>query len=148
MEAVDPDVAPAEHGQRAKCDLQRDERNGQRGWPRKLATCAGVAPDVNGDGGDDTVRGEAGDDTVWGGPGDDLVQGHEGNDVVHGEEGDDSVDAGPGNDLVYGEDGTVQGLLELMGVPYVGSGVFASAAGMDKGFMKAITQAEIGRAHV
>ncbi|ODP34753.1 D-alanine--D-alanine ligase family protein [Pandoraea sp. ISTKB] len=32
----------------------------------------------------------------------------------------------------YGEDGTVQGLLELLGVPYVGSGVFASAAGMDK----------------
>ena len=28
----------------------------------------------------------------------------------------------------YGEDGTIQGLLELAGVPYVGSGVFASAA--------------------
>ena len=28
----------------------------------------------------------------------------------------------------YGEDGTVQGLLEMMGVPYVGCGVFASAA--------------------
>ena len=36
----------------------------------------------------------------------------------------------------WGEDGTVQGLLELAGVPYVGSGVFASAAGMDKGHMK------------
>jgi len=32
----------------------------------------------------------------------------------------------------YGEDGTVQGLLEMMGVPYVGCGVFASAACMDK----------------
>lgn len=32
----------------------------------------------------------------------------------------------------YGEDGTVQGLLELLGVPYVGSGVLASAACMDK----------------
>jgi D-alanine-D-alanine ligase len=32
----------------------------------------------------------------------------------------------------YGEDGTVQGLLEMAGVPYVGSGVFASAASMDK----------------
>ena len=32
---------------------------------------------------------------------------------------------------VYGEDGTVQGLLEMMGVPYVGCGVFASAACMD-----------------
>jgi len=32
----------------------------------------------------------------------------------------------------YGEDGTLQGLLELTGVPYVGSGVLASAAAMDK----------------
>ena len=38
----------------------------------------------------------------------------------------------------YGEDGTVQGLLELAGTPYVGSGVFASAAAMDKGHMKAL----------
>lgn len=37
-----------------------------------------------------------------------------------------------------GEDGTVQGLLELAGVPYVGSGVLASAAGMDKITMKAL----------
>jgi D-alanine-D-alanine ligase len=36
----------------------------------------------------------------------------------------------------YGEDGTIQGLLELAGVPYVGSGVFASAAAMDKHHMK------------
>jgi D-alanine-D-alanine ligase len=36
----------------------------------------------------------------------------------------------------YGEDGTVQGLLELAGVPYVGSGVFSSAAAMDKHHMK------------
>ncbi len=35
-----------------------------------------------------------------------------------------------------GEDGTVQGLLELADVPYVGSGVLASAVGMDKGIMK------------
>ena len=38
----------------------------------------------------------------------------------------------------FGEDGTVQGLLELAGIPYVGSGVLASAVGMDKGAMKAI----------
>ncbi len=38
----------------------------------------------------------------------------------------------------YGEDGTIQGLLELAGVPYVGSGVFASAAAMDKQHMKAL----------
>jgi D-alanine-D-alanine ligase len=36
----------------------------------------------------------------------------------------------------HGEDGTLQGLLELAGVPYVGSGVFASAAAMDKHHMK------------
>ena len=32
----------------------------------------------------------------------------------------------------YGEDGTIQGALELMGIPYTGSGVMASAVGMDK----------------
>lgn len=36
----------------------------------------------------------------------------------------------------YGEDGTVQGLLELANVPYVGCGVLASATGMDKAVMK------------
>jgi len=38
----------------------------------------------------------------------------------------------------YGEDGTIQGLLELASVPYVGSGVLSSAASMDKAHMKAI----------
>ncbi len=38
----------------------------------------------------------------------------------------------------YGEDGTIQGLLELAGVPYVGSGVAASAAGMDKEMMRGL----------
>lgn len=38
----------------------------------------------------------------------------------------------------YGEDGTIQGMLELAGVPYVGSGVLASAASMDKVTMKKI----------
>ncbi|MDQ1705401.1 MAG: D-alanine-D-alanine ligase [Frankiaceae bacterium] len=41
----------------------------------------------------------------------------------------------------YGEDGTLQGLLELAGVPYVGSGVFASAAAMDKQHMKQLLEA-------
>jgi D-alanine-D-alanine ligase len=36
----------------------------------------------------------------------------------------------------YGEDGTLQGLLELSGVPYVGAGVLGSAVGMDKDVMK------------
>jgi D-alanine-D-alanine ligase len=38
----------------------------------------------------------------------------------------------------YGEDGTVQGALELLGVPYTGSGVMASAVAMDKPFTKRI----------
>jgi D-alanine-D-alanine ligase len=37
----------------------------------------------------------------------------------------------------YGEDGTVQGLLEMAGIPYVGAGVLASAVGMDKAAMRA-----------
>lgn len=42
----------------------------------------------------------------------------------------------------YGEDGTLQGLLELAGIPYVGSGVLASSVGMDK-----IAQKDIFKAH-
>jgi D-alanine-D-alanine ligase len=41
----------------------------------------------------------------------------------------------------YGEDGTIQGLLEMAGVPYVGSGVFASAASMDKEYTKKLLAA-------
>jgi D-alanine-D-alanine ligase len=41
----------------------------------------------------------------------------------------------------YGEDGTVQGLLELADLPYVGAGVLASAVGMDKATMKAVFRA-------
>lgn len=41
----------------------------------------------------------------------------------------------------FGEDGTIQGMLEMAGIPYVGSGVFASAAGMDKHFMKVVLEA-------
>ncbi len=41
----------------------------------------------------------------------------------------------------YGEDGTLQGLLEMTGTPYAGAGVFASAAGMDKEYMKLIMAA-------
>ena len=38
----------------------------------------------------------------------------------------------------YGEDGTIQGLLEMTGARYCGAGVFASAAGMDKEYMKLV----------
>ncbi len=42
----------------------------------------------------------------------------------------------------YGEDGTIQGLLEMADVPYVGAGVMASAVGMDKALMKTIFKAK------
>ncbi|MEV8534149.1 D-alanine--D-alanine ligase family protein [Streptomyces sp. NPDC051211] len=41
----------------------------------------------------------------------------------------------------YGEDGTLQGLLELSGIPYVGSGVLSSAVGQDKEYMKLVFSA-------
>lgn len=42
----------------------------------------------------------------------------------------------------FGEDGTIQGLLEMASLPYVGSGVFASAAAMDKEYTKKLLAAE------
>ena len=42
----------------------------------------------------------------------------------------------------FGEDGTIQGLLELVGIPYVGAGVLASAVSMDKEYMKLIFAAK------
>jgi len=61
------------------------------------------------------------------------VAAHPGASIVSGEQIDVvfPVLHGP-----YGEDGTVQGLLELANVPYVGAGVLASAVGMDKAAMK------------
>ncbi|WP_291057086.1 D-alanine--D-alanine ligase family protein [Herbiconiux sp.] len=40
----------------------------------------------------------------------------------------------------FGEDGTIQGLFELIGLPYVGSGVLASALGMDKHYTKTVLE--------
>jgi D-alanine-D-alanine ligase len=42
----------------------------------------------------------------------------------------------------FGEDGTIQGLLELAGVPYVGAGVLSSALSMDKEYMKLVFAAK------
>ncbi|MDQ3406302.1 MAG: D-alanine--D-alanine ligase [Actinomycetota bacterium] len=42
----------------------------------------------------------------------------------------------------YGEDGTIQGLLEMAGLPYIGPGVLASAVAMDKGYTKKLLAAE------
>ena len=61
------------------------------------------------------------------------------NGQVSSEDGDEGFDVifpllhGPN-----GEDGTVQGMLELLNLPYVGNGVLASSAGMDKVIMKNI----------
>ncbi|WP_085529397.1 D-alanine--D-alanine ligase family protein [Kocuria massiliensis] len=61
---------------------------------------------------------------------------------------DGSFEEGPRLDVVFpllhgpfGEDGTVQGLLEMARLPYVGAGVTASAVGMDKHFMKVAFEA-------
>ncbi len=60
-----------------------------------------------------------------------------------------STEAALGVDVVFpllhgpmGEDGTLQGLLELTGLPYVGAGVLASAVGMDKEFTKKLLAAQ------
>ncbi len=42
----------------------------------------------------------------------------------------------------YGEDGTIQGLLEMVGLPYAGAGVLASAVAMDKEFTKKVLKVE------
>jgi len=42
----------------------------------------------------------------------------------------------------YGEDGCIQGLLELLGIPYTGAGVLASALGMDKHMQQRILESE------
>src|SRR4029077_457508 len=44
----------------------------------------------------------------------------------------------PGVHRTGGEDGTLQGLLELADIPYVGAGVLGSALGMDKAMMKVV----------
>ncbi|RBM04992.1 D-alanine--D-alanine ligase family protein [Streptomyces sp. PT12] len=65
-------------------------------------------------------------------------------DVVYAEVGSVPKDLGEVDVVLpllhgpYGEDGTLQGLLELSGVPYVGSGVLSSAIGMDKEYMKRV----------
>ena len=80
-----------------------------------------------------------------------LLVAHPGGDTLLTIDRDDSgaTVSGFGLDVVfpvlhgpYGEDGTVQGLLELANVPYVGAGVLASAVGMDKAVMKLVFAAK------
>lgn len=66
-----------------------------------------------------------------------------------GPTGAGGTDLGARVDVVFpvlhgpmGEDGTIQGLLEMAGIPYVGNGVLASAAAMDKEFTKKLLAAE------
>jgi D-alanine-D-alanine ligase len=65
-------------------------------------------------------------------------------DIVYAEPGSVPKDLGEVDVVLpvlhgpYGEDGTLQGLLELSGTPYVGAGVLASAIGMDKEYMKRV----------
>ena len=66
-----------------------------------------------------------------------VVEPGEGARVLHGVDVVFPVLHGP-----FGEDGTVQGLLEMAGVPYVGSGVLGSAVAMDKEFTKKLLAAE------
>lgn len=87
-----------------------------------------------------------------------LLQAAAGHPII--ENDTNSVEAAPENSLIlpisetgsldvvfpvlhgpFGEDGTIQGFLELAGVPYVGAGVMASAVGMDKAICKRIFQA-------
>ena len=65
--------------------------------------------------------------------------------AAHGDELGRAIVTGLNLDVIfpvlhgpYGEDGTVQGLLELANVPYVGAGVLASSVGMDKAMMKVV----------
>jgi D-alanine-D-alanine ligase len=66
-----------------------------------------------------------------------VVEPGEGARVLHGVDVVFPVLHGP-----YGEDGTIQGLLEMAGVPYVGSGVLGSAVAMDKEFTKKLLAAD------
>jgi D-alanine-D-alanine ligase len=101
-----------------------------------LASAASVAAGLRA-AGHQVIEIEVGRDGVWRSDGGELSvtpgQGLPGVDVVF------PVLHGP-----FGEDGTIQGLLELLGVPYVGAGVLASAVCLDKVvFKELMAQAEI-----
>lgn len=74
---------------------------------------------------DDLARGEFFSFLPWGGQAVGLIEADIYFPVLHGP---------------YGEDGTIQGLFEMAGVPYVGAAVLASAAGMDKAVAKVLFQ--------
>ncbi|OTA29856.1 D-alanine--D-alanine ligase A [Alloscardovia macacae] len=115
-----------------------------RSWSLDAAKASGQMPEVRGvSGGEGGEDGEGGADEASSARSVilDISQGADGFLAVDDETGEveslGHIDAvfpvlhGP-----FGEDGTVQGLLEMMGVPYVGCGVLASAACMDKHYTK------------
>ena len=104
--------------------------------PRKLELGGAVMPQVTVTPGSAQVVIPAGDGTQH------LLE------VKHGNDGSVTAQSLGPIDVAFpllhgpfGEDGTVQGLLEMANIPYVGCGVFASAAGMDKHYMKIVLEA-------
>lgn len=96
--------------------------------PRQLQITGQVLPEVLPEGADLAVRPGSGEVAVF--------------DAASAIAVLDSVDlVFPVLHGAYGEDGTIQGLLEMAGVGYVGSGVLASAAAMDKAFAKTMLRA-------
>jgi D-alanine-D-alanine ligase len=98
--------------------------------PERLSITGGVLPSIDN---------ETGTPVVWTADPSRALSVHEPGEVPHVLADVDVVFPllhGP-----FGEDGTIQGLLELAGVPYVGSGVLASAAAMDKAVTKVLVAA-------
>src|SRR5690606_19608326 len=69
------------------------------------AAVAGVAVELFGEGGDDTLIGGVSDDTLDGGSGNDLLAGNLGDDVLRGQSGNDSLQGGAGADTLDGGSG-------------------------------------------
>ena len=100
------------------------------GRPETLAITDGRLPEVSGESGAELALPA---DPVRGGQ---LLSLGQGGEVLAAVDVVFPVLHGP-----YGEDGTIQGLLELADIPYVGAGVLGSAAGMDKDIMKSLFRA-------
>jgi D-alanine-D-alanine ligase len=102
------------------------------GDPRRLAIRDGRLPEITAESGASLVL-----------PGDPTAKGLLVLEPTEGAAALDGVDVVfPALHGAYGEDGTIQGLLEMAGIPYVGANVFASAAAMDKEFTKKLAAAD------
>jgi len=123
----------------------RIEKDGRWTLPDRAPTALSAA---------DVIEGARAAATALPGGRDAIMPAHPGPDTLltlergPGASGAPAIVGGLGLDVVFpvlhgpfGEDGTVQGLLELANVPYVGPGVMASAVGMDKATMKILFEA-------